>query len=261
MEIRGINLVYFSATFSTREVVHYIAKSLDLDILEKYDITQGVEKHVYAKQDELFIIGVPVYGGRVPAITSTFLNSFKGNNTPALIVCVYGNRDYDDALLELKDIVEGNGFKVVSAGAFIAQHSIFPKLAKDRPDEMDKKSMADFAAKSLKILEQVNNTESIPEVKVKGNFPYRETSKIPITPKGNKKCNECGTCVRKCPVHAIEADNPRKTNKEICISCARCIAVCPQHARHFGGLLYQVASKKFVSSHSERKEAEAFYIF
>lgn len=37
--------------------------------------------------------------------------------TPAIAVCVYGNRDYDDALIELKDAIEANGFKTVAAAA------------------------------------------------------------------------------------------------------------------------------------------------
>ena len=60
-----------------------------------------------------------------------------GNNTPAVAVCVYGNRDYDDALLEIKDTLNGNGFRTFAAGAFIGRHCIFPKVAEGRPDASD----------------------------------------------------------------------------------------------------------------------------
>lgn len=62
-----------------------------------------------------------------------------------MAVVVYGNRDYEDALLELHDILSENGFVVVAAGAFVARHSIFPDVAAGRPDRDDLDRMAEFA--------------------------------------------------------------------------------------------------------------------
>ena len=83
--------------------------------------------------------------GRIPTQTLISLNQIKANKTPAIVVCVYGNRDYDDALLELKEVVESNGFTVISAGAFVAQHSIFPQVGQNRPDEKDLTKIKEFA--------------------------------------------------------------------------------------------------------------------
>ena len=62
----------------------------------------------------------------------------------AIVAVIYGNRDYDDALLELADIAVEDGFEVVAAGAFIAQHCIFPKVANGRPDASDMAVATDF---------------------------------------------------------------------------------------------------------------------
>ena len=35
----------------------------------------------------------------------------KGDGSPAIIVCSYGNRDYEDMLVELKDLLTANGFR------------------------------------------------------------------------------------------------------------------------------------------------------
>ncbi|WP_455674916.1 4Fe-4S binding protein [Phocaeicola sp.] len=259
MEITNINLVYFSATYTTRKIVREIAGQISNHITQ-YDITtQSPANDIISHNPgELLIVGVPVYAGRVPTVALAALNKFKGNHTPAIIVCVYGNRDYDDAILELKDIVENNGFKVISAGAFIAQHSIFPKVAANRPDEDDMKIIRNFAQQNIEFISKLKDTEALSEIKVKGNNPYKIPGNIPLHPIGDKQCNKCGTCVKLCPVHAIPEDTPRKTDKKKCISCGRCIVICPQKARHFGGLIYKLAGWKFVKANSLRKEPELF---
>ncbi len=227
--------------------------------VREYNITQGVLEDVVFTANELVIFGVSVYSGRVPAITLDAWTHFKGNQTPAIVVCVYGNREYDDALLELKDIVEANNFKVFAAGAFVAEHSIFPAIAIGRPDSRDKAEAIEFGKKCAALLATFGELDELPQIEVKGNFPYRPVGSIPLNPKGNSKCNECGTCVKECPAKAIDIAHPRKTDKKHCISCARCIKVCPQNARHFSGLLYKMVRRKFQKAYSERKNPELFF--
>ncbi|MDD4516529.1 4Fe-4S binding protein [Massilibacteroides sp.] len=249
-----ITFAYFSATNTTQQIIRTIVKQFDSPATE-YNITQNTpEEDVLVENDKLFVVGMPVYAGRIPAISLKALNRFKGNNTPAVIVCVYGNRDYDDALLELKDSVTNNGFCIVSAGAFIAQHSIFPKVGENRPDEKDIYKMTEFGKQTAHFLESLVDLSVLKGIHVKGNTPYKTPGKIPLQPKGDKKCNECGTCVKQCPAHAIPEKTPRITDKEKCISCGRCIVVCPQKARSFDGLLYKVAAEKFIRTNFNRKE-------
>ncbi len=262
MAIKNYNnkLVFYSATYSTRLVVRRIAELLGYNKTE-YDITKAIpEVDNISDSNDLLIVGVPVYAGRIPVQAAEALMKFKGNKTPAIIVCVYGNRDYDDALLELKDIVESNGFKVISAGAFIAQHSIFSQVGMNRPDEEDMVLIDQFTEKNVQILDSLTDLTILPDIQIKGNRPYKITGKIPLKPKGNRKCTECGTCVKLCPEGAIYMETPRKTDKEKCIACGRCIVVCPANARHFGGLLYKIAGKKFIKNFSVRREPEMKYI-
>lgn len=262
MEITNTCLVYFSATYTTRKIIREIARQMACNTTE-HDITNTipVENVVLNSENNLLIVGVPVYAGRIPSTTIEALNKFKGSNTPAILICVYGNRAYDDAILELKDIVETNGFKTIAAGAFIAQHSIFPAVAANRPDNDDMKKIADFGHRCLEIVYKLDNTSLLPELNVKGNKPYKIPGSIPIHPVGSKKeCDKCGTCVKLCPVLAISQTEPCKTDKQKCISCGRCIVVCPQKARHFNGLLYKIAGWKFTKNNADRKEPENFTI-
>lgn len=262
MNIKNIHLVYYSATFSTRRIVREIASQFEKPIKE-YDITSDVPKNDVSldSDGDLLIVGVPSYAGRVPEMAAQSLKRFLGNNTPAIIVCAYGNRAYDDTLIELKDIVEAHGFKLVSAAAVIAQHSIFPKMAEGRPDADDMEKLHEFAVNSKELLSQISKMSAVSRLMVKGNRPYRDTKPIPLHPEGSKsKCTSCHACAKMCPVGAISMEEPYKTNEKKCISCGRCIVVCPEHARHFGGLLYKTASWKFEKDYAEPKQPEVFYV-
>ena len=205
------------------------------------------------------VIGVPVYGGRIPKSTLLSINKLVGNNTPAIITCVYGNRDYDDALLELRNEVEAIGFKVVSAGAFIARHSIFSQIAKDRPNTEDMKDVCQFAICSKSIIESLEDFDTLMQIDIKGNIPYKVFNQLPIYPLGNESCIDCGVCVSKCPVGAIPSDNPKTTNEEKCLACGRCIVECLQDARDFRGEFFDAHATRFLEAFSSPKENEKYY--
>lgn len=255
--MKEVHLIYFSPALSTRKIMRSIGKAMCTAVKE-HDITQGLPQPLTFKEDDFILFGIPVYAGRVPALAAECLQKIKGSSTPAVLVCVYGNREFDDALLELKNISQSNGFIPIGAGAFIARHSIFPNVASGRPDDEDNEAITDFAQRCISAYESYTNRTD--ELTVKGNFPYREPSKIPLTPTGDSKCDKCGTCVNMCPVNAIPESNPKKTDKNLCISCARCIAVCPQHSRKFRGIIYGIARKKFEGAYAGiRKEPEFFF--
>ncbi len=255
-----VHLVYFSATGTTKTILGSISRGIGIKAATKYDITQGQSGEVDFSEEDLVIFGVPVYAGRIPASAIDSLNKFKGSKTPAIGVVVYGNREFDDALLELKTIIKSNNFNLISLGAFVAEHSIFPVVAQGRPDEMDKNKAEQFGKESIVFYTNRDESIPLPEIPVKGNFPYKEAKPIPLKPKGNHHCNKCGACVKACPAQAIRPEHPRRTDKSRCISCARCISVCPQNARHFGGILYKIVRRKFVKAYSgTRKEPEVFF--
>src|ERR1700690_2267706 len=106
MKIDSTKLIYFSPTQTTRKVVENIAQGIQIVPVEHVDLTlppAGMRERV-EMHDELAIIGSPVYAGRLPVDVISRFRHLKGNATPAVIVVVYGNRAYEDALLELRDL-------------------------------------------------------------------------------------------------------------------------------------------------------------
>lgn len=66
----------------------------------------------------------------------------------------------------------------------------------------------------------------------------------------------CGACVVQCPVCAIDAEDPTKTDADTCISCMRCIDVCPRGAREIGGgLALGAARKAFAVKCAKRQKS------
>ncbi len=259
MDISTVKALYFSATNTTQTIVRMVAKQIRADFKE-INITSKPINNILFDPEELLVVGMPVYSGRIPQIVLGSLAKLQGNGAPAIVISVYGNRDYDDALLELKNIIEKQGFKVVSAAAVIAQHSIMPEVGAMRPDNKDKELIAKFALDSIDAVRNIADINVVPPIHVKGNYPYKEAKGVPLHPKGDNRCNNCNSCVNQCPVGAISADNPRNNDNSKCISCGRCIVVCPQKSRGYKGLIYRIAQWKFTKDNSSRKEPEFFFL-
>lgn len=259
MEILKSKAVFFSPARKTGNIISLFVSHLGYEV-EKYNITSYKKRStsVEFSSNDLAVFAYPVYGGRVPDIMIKQLENMKANKTPAVIISVYGNRAYEDALLEMQNELSEKGFIVIAAAAFIANHSIMTKVATGRPDEKDKEKIKEFAEKVKIKISNIDNIDNIEKLTLPGNFPYRDYNGIPLKPTGDKKCVSCGACVQNCPVNAIPANNPRITDKSKCITCMGCAAICPQNARHLNKILHYLSEIPFKKKHGARKEPDIF---
>lgn len=259
MKTGKISLVYFSPTGSTKRILQSIGKNAGIAAAE-FDYTDYNSREMKLRftEKDTVVFGIPVYSGRVPETAAMRLQNVTGKDTPAILVVTYGNREYDDALIELRDIVEQRGFKAVAAAAFVTEHSIVRSIAKGRPDSNDFNAIADFTSRFLKKLESIKSISKTGELTVKGNSPYREIKPIPFKPRANSRCKNCGACVKLCPVHAIPEDDPKLTDRDRCISCMRCVRMCPDHSRKLRKIELWLAKRILSKQCRTEKQPEIF---
>lgn len=247
----NIYAIYFSATGTTLRCVDALCQGLGAAPHVSINLADDLDAQFPVFDcDDMVVVAAPVYGGRLPELVAASFARLRGNNAIAIAMAVYGNRDYDDALLELTDLLGNNGFRVIGAGAFIGQHSIFPKVGTGRPGKQDEQDLMQFGNACIRAI----NAKTFSKLRIKGKRPYKKIAGVPIHPKGSSsKCVKCGKCVTSCPIGAIDADAPWLTDGSLCLTCGRCISVCTQGARRNSGLTYILIGAIFKAAFSKRK--------
>lgn len=258
---RNVTALYFSATGVVAKVVKEMARSLDKDFKDlNITLPDSRKEGLRFGSDDLLVVGVPVYAGRVPGLLAEYFKEVIGNKTPAVFVAVYGNRDYEDALVELRDIFEDQGFIGLAACSFIGEHSYTREVATGRPDEMDLNIARDFAKR---IEDKLIRTETIDELEfffIKGNIPYRELTDFPeMSPDTDESCIECAICAKFCPTAAISFEDFSDIDSKKCIACCSCIKRCPVDSKSMNHEFFDMIREKLVNNFKEtRKEPELF---
>ena len=215
------------------------------------DLTKADSAVTLGENDALMAV-LPVFAGRVPQISLERLSALKGNGQKAVAVVVYGNREFDDALLETKDALEANGFRVIAAAAFIAEHSMARSIANCRPDAKDAALCRQFAADIMA------KADDAAPVQVPGNNPYKSLKPSAFHPAANESCIKCGACAEQCPVGAIALDDPSQTNNALCINCMRCVQVCPVRSRALPDAFLTVVTQMLNQNAARYKKPTIF---
>lgn len=264
---KSVRLLYFSPTGTTRKVLEAISEGLGEDKPNHINLTSAKAKIGGTRKIKggLTIIGVPVYTGRVALEAVRRIQRLKAKDAPAVIVVVYGNREYEDALLELKDIVVEAGFTPIAGATFIGEHSFSTEstlVAHGRPDNDDLNRAKLFGALVKENTTKSRKNEGISNLHVPGNFPYRERGPVRnISPETDDSiCVRCEMCKEVCPTDAILLLNGFvKSDAHKCILCCACVKSCPSVARRLNDHQLVQFIKKLSISCSRRKEPEFFF--
>lgn len=252
-----IAAIYFSPTDTSRKGAEAIAKALGDGEFLSIDVTRfdaEPERTEFGPEDAV-VFGAPVYGGRLYRGCRERFRRFCGDGTPCIVTVTYGNRDYDDALLELFDLAREQGFVPAAAAALVGQHT-YGSIQVGRPDASDLAQDREFAEKAAAGVRAKKALETVPGSRpyVKGDEGGRGGNFRPLT---SDACTGCGLCVRECPEGAIGADC-RTVDPDRCIACFRCIRRCPVGAKNMDVPAYREFAENFTQKLSARRENEYF---
>ena len=244
MKINHIHVLYFSPTGGTEKIARFFAGELGkrLGLEPEYiSFTKPRERekeHRFGPQD-LVVMASPVYAGRLPnKLMPEYKAKIFGEGTPAVPLCVFGNRSPDEALRELVLLLESNGFQAAGGAAFAGRHAFSDKVGQGRPDGEDLARIADFAAQ---VAEKLTG-DTLPPLELDRSEigPYYTPLKADGTPakflKAKpltdwSKCFRCGACARACPMGSIDRSTMEAVG--LCIKCQACVRKCTLHAKYF----------------------------
>ena len=276
MNIRRVTGAYFSPTGNTEKLAKAMAGALgDISGLpvEYIDFTlPDARNREYAfGRDDLLVIGLPVYAGRLPNKILPFVQEkLKGDDTLSLPFVCYGNRAFDDGLSELVFEQTLTGFHPAAAAAFATQHAFATTLAHGHPDEVDIEEAQFFARELWRKIREAESTDAFASLEVEGGTPpgpYYKPKRMDGEPAvflkakplvDPDKCVGCGTCARVCSMGSI--DPADVTNVPgICIKCQACVTHCPQEARYFDHPDF-LSHKEMLETHYTEEKQNRFWL-
>ena len=274
MKIKTVWGVYFSPTGTTEKIVTCIAETAAKNLRAEcktysFNLPNARVQPLNFSKEELVVFGVPVYAGRVPNVLLPFIKGkVIGNGAIATPIIMFGNRNFDDALIELRDILQGNGFHTISAGAFVGEHSFSTILGAGRPDAGDIAIAVKLGEKTARKIENMQNPPA-QAVAVAGSEPIRPyytprdrhgnpISILKVKPKTDmSKCSDCGLCSKICTMGSINrADISEVTG--ICIKCCACVKKCPAQAKFFDDEGYIYHKRELEDTYKRKASAELF---
>lgn len=275
MKPRKIWAVYFSGTGTTEKTVAHIAKGIAEKLGAAYDtfsytLPQNRQEELTFSADDLVVFGSPVYAGRVPNVLLPYLTGkVKGNGALAVPVVLFGNRNFDDGLIELRNVLEADGFHTVAAAGFVGEHSFSRTLGAGRPDARDMALMDQFAAH---VAEKVAAMTELPQqpVTVRGEDPIRPyytprdrqgtpINILKVKPKTDPaKCDNCGWCAAHCPMGSISAEDFSQVTG-ICIKCCACVKGCHTGAKYYDDAGYLYHQHELEEGYARRADVELFW--
>lgn len=264
MDVNSAELMFFSPTGTTKAIVACIAEGLGASP-SFLDMTVSSRFGERGSDGDVAVIGVPVYAGRVPELAVTRLRlAVRGEGRPTVLAVVYGNRAFEDALLELYDLAVELGFVPVAGAAFVGEHSFStPRwpVAQGRPDAGDRDKARAFGRTVRELLDGVSKPADLRPLVVPGNFPYRQgVQPSSICPETDARaCVLCGACARSCPSAAIAlTEDAVLTEASLCLRCCACTRACPAGARVMRNEKILEFGRLLSTQHAQRREPEFF---
>lgn len=238
-----IGLFYFSGTNNTLLVTDLIKETFEKKgiSVEVFAIDDLIKNKIKLEFDRYSMIGIgyPIYGFGSPNILKTFEKFIpKGKGTKVFIYTTAASNVSvnHNAMAPLKRQMKKKGYHVFYERIICMGSNYLVRRSK----EFEKKLYLVAIDKVKDVCNAVLNEEKR-EYKLNSIFAsflsmihwFENHWLAPIfgvSLRANRKCNQCGLCLRMCPTgNIVKKDNQIKFKRR-CLMCMRCIYSCPQKA-------------------------------
>ncbi|MDR0830875.1 MAG: EFR1 family ferrodoxin [Prevotellaceae bacterium] len=251
-EIKKIVIFYFSGTGNARQIAVWLSefaakKSIDCQIFNIATTDQNTLNSL--SKNLLVIIISPVHGFNFPKITLNFIRHFpKGKNRIVLMNTRAGMKIARFVTPGLSGIsfmlssliLRAKGYKIVGQIPFDMPSnwlSIHPALNENTVKFLYKKNYKRVEKHSNKIFSGKSDflarRDLVQDILISpiafgyylvGRFAFAKSFYASVD------CDNCGLCVKQCPVKAIKMANERPYWTFQCESCMQCMNICPKKA-------------------------------
>ncbi len=249
-------LCYFSATGNTAKMAGVIGETfreMGMKVEEK-DITPLSEhsKPIDLEPYQAFVIGAPIYSWRAPRVVREWLRTLDGKGKKCSMFFTYGGFQVHPTHHSTKQILEEQGFVVVSSAEFLGAHTFNLggwRAVPDRPDASDyevakgyvRKTYARFTGEDPGTLGEMEKTAHTEE-NLDSIESFRFTILTQLPTRQGETCSMCMICEESCPTGAMSAETGEAQQGK-CIACLACVAKCPEEALKINDMTQIWASK------------------
>lgn len=233
---------YFSGTGNTKRGVDLITDVLEKNGDEVRQFLIGKNKPQISENAALNLIVFPVLSWSAPAFVKSYVRRLPKGNGAKVAICGVCAGGPVQALQSMERILRRKRFNVFLTGSILYPDNWTQMM--NPPTEAEQKEIIckgdkmalDFAASFIKGEQWLFRSGRLANL-LTGSISFlfeligsRFLGKAYIA---DSKCNQCGICVRTCPVNTIHMKGFRAKKPFwafSCRDCGRCINICPQKA-------------------------------
>ncbi len=250
--VKTIDIFYFSGTGNAKQIALWfyefaVKKNIDCKVFNIAKI--GAIKPENINPDSLILIVSPTHGFNFPKITLDFINHFpKGKNRIVLMntrgglkLGRYVTPGLSGIAFILSSLIlKGKGYKILGQIPFDMPSnwiSIHPALNENSVKFLHRKNYERIEKHANKIFsgkpDFLAHRDLVQDILISpislgyyivGRFVFAKSFYA------SANCNNCGLCIKECPVKAVKTVNNRPYWTFNCESCMKCMNSCPEKA-------------------------------